>query len=58
MSLNYHFACEQWTHAASNSFTQFNGTAGVWRIATIDDVGGWMHRTTVEDMDIRCASDA
>lgn len=29
-----------------------SGTAGVWRRATIADIGGWMARTTVEDMDL------
>ncbi|BAF23793.2 Os08g0434500, partial [Oryza sativa Japonica Group] len=29
-----------------------SGTAGVWRIAAIDDAGGWKDRTTVEDMDL------
>ena len=28
------------------------GTAGVWRIAAINEAGGWNHRTTVEDMDL------
>jgi cellulose synthase/poly-beta-1,6-N-acetylglucosamine synthase-like glycosyltransferase len=28
------------------------GTAGVWRIAAINDAGGWKDRTTVEDMDL------
>ncbi|CAI9760631.1 unnamed protein product [Fraxinus pennsylvanica] len=27
-------------------------TAGVWRIAAIDEAGGWKDRTTVEDMDL------
>lgn len=29
-----------------------SGTAGVWRRETVADVGGWMARTTVEDMDL------
>lgn len=28
------------------------GTAGVWRISAINEVGGWKDRTTVEDMDL------
>ena len=28
------------------------GTAGVWRIAAINEAGGWKDRTTVEDMDL------
>ncbi|KVH90694.1 hypothetical protein Ccrd_007275 [Cynara cardunculus var. scolymus] len=28
------------------------GTGGVWRIAAINEAGGWKDRTTVEDMDL------
>lgn len=28
------------------------GTAGIWRIASINEAGGWKDRTTVEDMDL------
>ncbi|RWW07051.1 hypothetical protein GW17_00029588 [Ensete ventricosum] len=34
------------------NFFGFNGTAGVWRIKALEDAGGWLERTTVEDMDI------
>ncbi|KAE8675166.1 putative xyloglucan glycosyltransferase 6 [Hibiscus syriacus] len=34
------------------NFFGFNGTAGVWRIKALEDCGGWLERTTVEDMDI------
>jgi beta-mannan synthase len=52
VSLNYHMRCEQYTHSATGSFFNFNGTAGVWRRACIDSAGGWLSRTTVEDMDL------
>lgn len=52
ISLNYHMKCEQWVHFAAGSFFNFNGTAGLWRKQTIEDVGGWNGRTTVEDMDL------
>ncbi|PSC71384.1 glycosyltransferase family 2 [Micractinium conductrix] len=52
VSLNYHMRCEQYTHSASRSFFNFNGTAGVWRLACIENAGGWNARTTVEDMDL------
>ena len=32
LSLNYHMRCEQYSHSASGSFFNFNGTAGVWRM--------------------------
>ncbi|XP_040382534.1 probable glucomannan 4-beta-mannosyltransferase 11 [Oryza brachyantha] len=52
MSLDYHFKYEQEAGSVVYSFFGFNGTAGVWRIAAIDDAGGWKDRTTVEDMDL------
>lgn len=52
VSLNYHMCCEQYIHSAFGSFFNFNGTAGVWRIACIESAGGWNSRTTVEDMDL------
>lgn len=29
-----------------------SGTGGIWRIAAINEAGGWKDRTTVEDMDL------
>ncbi|KAK9837515.1 hypothetical protein WJX81_008081 [Elliptochloris bilobata] len=52
ISLNFHCKCEQFVHFATGSFFNFNGTAGVWRRKTIQTVGGWQSRTTVEDMDL------
>lgn len=49
ISLNYHFACEQFARVATGSFLNFNGTAGVWRRSCIEQAGGWLARTTVED---------
>ena len=33
-------------------FVKIQGTGGVWRIAAIEEAGGWKDRTTVEDMDL------
>ncbi|KAL8247293.1 hypothetical protein R6Q59_008509 [Mikania micrantha] len=52
MSLNYHFEVEQEYGSITFSFFGFNGTAGVWRMAALDEAGGWKDRTTVEDMDL------
>ncbi|KNA10420.1 hypothetical protein SOVF_144400 [Spinacia oleracea] len=52
MSLDYHFKVEQEVGSSTHAFFGFNGTAGVWRIAAIDEAGGWKDRTTVEDMDL------
>ncbi|XP_042045978.1 glucomannan 4-beta-mannosyltransferase 9-like [Salvia splendens] len=52
MSLNYHFTVEQEVGSSTYAFFGFNGTAGVWRMAAIEEAGGWKDRTTVEDMDL------
>ncbi|KAG6432787.1 hypothetical protein SASPL_104374 [Salvia splendens] len=38
--------------SATHAFFGFNGAGGIWRIAAINDAGGWNDRTTVEDMDL------
>ncbi|OAY51470.1 glucomannan 4-beta-mannosyltransferase 2 [Manihot esculenta] len=57
MSLDYHFTVEQEVGSSTHAFFGFNGTAGIWRIAAINEAGGWKDRTTVEDMDlaVRCS---
>uniref|UniRef100_A0A1J3DIX9 glucomannan 4-beta-mannosyltransferase n=1 Tax=Noccaea caerulescens TaxID=107243 RepID=A0A1J3DIX9_NOCCA len=52
MSLNYHFMAEQESGSTRHAFFGFNGTAGVWRLAAMEEAGGWKDRTTVEDMDL------
>ncbi|CAA7400204.1 unnamed protein product [Spirodela intermedia] len=52
MSLDYHFNFEQEVGSSTYAFFGFNGTAGVWRIAALNEAGGWKDRTTVEDMDL------
>uniref|UniRef100_M1CQQ3 glucomannan 4-beta-mannosyltransferase n=1 Tax=Solanum tuberosum TaxID=4113 RepID=M1CQQ3_SOLTU len=52
MSLDYHFTVEQEVGSSTYAFFGFNGTAGVWRIAALEEAGGWKDRTTVEDMDL------
>ncbi|KAL8193662.1 hypothetical protein R6Q57_026797 [Mikania cordata] len=52
MSLDYHFKVEQESGSIIHAFFGFNGTAGVWRMAALDEAGGWKDRTTVEDMDL------
>ena len=50
--LNVHFSVEQKGRELGKYFLQFNGTAGVWRRATIDDAGGWEADTLTEDLDL------
>ncbi|KAK9135247.1 hypothetical protein Syun_014577 [Stephania yunnanensis] len=52
INLAFHFEVEQQVNGVFINFFGFNGTAGVWRIKALEDSGGWMERTTVEDMDI------
>jgi hypothetical protein len=52
MGLDAHFALEQRARDASGLMLNFNGTAGVWRRACIDDAGGWSHDTLTEDLDL------
>ncbi|MBC8173633.1 MAG: glycosyltransferase [Chitinophagales bacterium] len=51
-ALDMHFTIEQTGRNAAGYFINFNGTAGVWRKATIDDAGGWMSDTLTEDLDL------
>jgi cellulose synthase/poly-beta-1,6-N-acetylglucosamine synthase-like glycosyltransferase len=50
--LDGHFVMEHGARSRSGRFFNFNGTAGVWRRATIDDAGGWQHDTLCEDLDL------
>ncbi|KAL0390615.1 UNVERIFIED_CONTAM: Glucomannan 4-beta-mannosyltransferase 2 [Sesamum calycinum] len=52
MSLDYHFTAEQEAGSTVHAFFGFNGSAGIWRIAAINEAGGWDDRTTAEDMDL------
>lgn len=52
INLSFHFEVEQQVNGVFLNFFGFNGTAGVWRIKALEDSGGWLDRTTVEDMDI------
>ena len=50
--LDAHFAVEHEARQRAGHFLNFNGTAGVWRHAAIDDAGGWSHDTLTEDLDL------
>ncbi|KAF9621508.1 hypothetical protein IFM89_022526 [Coptis chinensis] len=52
INLSFHFEVEQQVNSVFINFFGFNGTAGVWRIKALEESGGWLERTTVEDMDI------
>lgn len=54
LGLDGHFAIEQGARAWNGLMMNFNGTAGVWRRAAIEDprVGGWNGDTLTEDLDL------
>ena len=52
LSIDFHFLVEQKAKSNSHLFMNFNGTAGIWRRACIEDAGGWHTATLVEDLDL------
>ncbi|NOT01466.1 MAG: glycosyltransferase [Phycisphaerales bacterium] len=54
VGIDAHFAIEQGARAWNGLLMNFNGTAGVWRRAAIEDpnVGGWQGDTLTEDLDL------
>lgn len=50
--LDGHFAIEHSARFRTGLFFNFNGTAGIWRRAAIEDAGGWQHDTLTEDTDL------
>jgi cellulose synthase/poly-beta-1,6-N-acetylglucosamine synthase-like glycosyltransferase len=50
--LDGHFVLEHGGRNRAGCFFNFNGTAGVWRVAAIADAGGWQHDTLTEDLDL------
>lgn len=49
--LDAHFIVEQAARYGNDLFFNFNGTAGIWRRAALDDAGGWSADTVTEDLD-------
>ncbi len=52
LGIDGHFVVEQSARAWNGLFLNFNGTAGIWRRATIEDAGGWQADTITEDLDL------
>jgi cellulose synthase/poly-beta-1,6-N-acetylglucosamine synthase-like glycosyltransferase len=52
MLLDGHFVLEHNARFRSGQFFNFNGTAGIMRVAMIQDAGGWEHDTLTEDSDL------
>ena len=52
LAIDFHFLVEQAVRSADGYFTNFTGTAGVWRRTAIEDSGGWSADTLTEDLDL------
>ena len=52
MGIDGHFIIEQTVRSKNGFFLNFNGTAGLWRLACIKDAGGWQWDTLTEDLDL------
>jgi hypothetical protein len=50
--LDAHFLIEHAARAKAGHFFNFNGTAGLWRRAAIEQAGGWSAATLTEDLDL------
>lgn len=51
-AIDAHFLVEQRARGLGHHWFNFNGTAGIWRIAAIADAGGWQNDTLTEDLDL------
>ena len=52
LAIDAHFMVEQLARSLSGLWFNFNGTAGIWRRAAIEDAGGWTADTLTEDLDL------
>jgi cellulose synthase/poly-beta-1,6-N-acetylglucosamine synthase-like glycosyltransferase len=52
LGIDGHFVVEQTARHTTRAYLNFNGTAGVWRRACMDDAGGWQGDTLTEDLDL------
>ena len=52
MGIDGHFIVEQTVRSKNGFFLNFNGTAGLWRRACIEDAGSWQWDTLTEDLDL------
>jgi cellulose synthase/poly-beta-1,6-N-acetylglucosamine synthase-like glycosyltransferase len=52
IGIDGHFIVEQAARSWNGLMLNFNGTAGLWRKAAIQDAGGWQSVTLTEDMEL------
>jgi cellulose synthase/poly-beta-1,6-N-acetylglucosamine synthase-like glycosyltransferase len=52
LALDSYFGVEQYARGHMGLLMNFNGSAGIWRRAAIEDAGGWQGDTLAEDLDL------
>lgn len=52
LAIDAHFTVEQFARSQGGFWFNFNGTAGIWRRATLESAGGWKADTLTEDLDL------
>ena len=52
LAIDAHFMVEQFARSHNGYWFNFNGTAGIWRRAAMEDAGGWTADTLTEDLDL------
>ncbi len=52
LALDGHFGIEQNVRSQTGLMLNFNGTAGIWRRACIEDAGNWRGDSLTEDLDL------
>lgn len=52
LSVDAHFVVEQVARSRGHLPMSMNGTGGIWRVAAIQDAGGWSDVTLTEDLDL------
>ncbi|MDX1418241.1 MAG: glycosyltransferase, partial [Candidatus Promineifilaceae bacterium] len=52
LAIDGHFMVEQFVRSRAGYWFNFNGTAGIWRRAALEDAGGWKSDTLTEDLDL------
>ncbi len=52
LAIDGHFIVEQTARSRNGLFLNFNGSAGIWRRASLLEAGGWSADTLTEDLDL------
>lgn len=52
LALDCFFVVDQTARSRAGLMSNFNGSAGVWRCAAIEEAGGWQGDTITEDLDL------